>query len=225
MSKSPLIVFDLDGTLVDTAPDLVGALNFVLQREGLPLVPVAAARTMIGAGARKLIERGLEVDGRLVSVADLDRLTADFIAYYSDHIADASLPFDGLHAALDTLENQGFRFAVCTNKLEGLSRLLLAKLEMTGRFAAICGADTFGVAKPDPTILRQTIAQAGGDIARAIMVGDSGPDVGVARRAGVPVIGVTFGYTETPIADLKPDIVIGHMRELPGAVENLLATS
>lgn len=225
MSKSPLIVFDLDGTLVDTAPDLVGALNFVLQREGLPLVPVAAARTMIGAGARKLIERGLEVDGRVVSVADLDRLTADFIAYYSDHIADASLPFDGLHAALDTLENQGFRFAVCTNKLEGLSRLLLAKLEMTGRFAAICGADTFGVAKPDPTILRQTIAQAGGDIARAIMVGDSGPDVGVARRAGVPVIGVTFGYTETPIADLKPDIVIGHMRELPGAVENLLATS
>jgi phosphoglycolate phosphatase len=225
MSKSPLVVFDLDGTLVDTAPDLVGALNFVLQREGLPLVPVAAARTMIGAGARKLIERGLEVDGRVVSVADLDRLTADFIAYYSDHIADASLPFDGLHAALDTLENQGFRFAVCTNKLEGLSRLLLAKLEMTGRFAAICGADTFGVAKPDPTILRQTIAQAGGDIARAIMVGDSGPDVGVARRAGVPVIGVTFGYTETPIADLKPDIVIGHMRELPGAVENLLATS
>ena len=222
MTKSPLVVFDLDGTLVDTAPDLVGALNFVLQREGLPLVPVASARTMIGAGARKLIERGLEVDGREVSAADLDRLTTDFIAYYKDHIADASLPFDGLHAALDTLEQQGFRFAVCTNKLEGLSRLLLAKLEMTGRFAAICGADTFGVAKPDPIIFRQTVAQAGGDLSRAIMVGDSGPDVGVARRAGVPVIGVTFGYTETPIAELKPDAVIGHMRDLPGAVESLL---
>jgi phosphoglycolate phosphatase len=127
---------------------------------------------MIGAGARKLIERGLEVDGREVSAADLDRLTTDFIAYYKDHIADASLPFDGLHAALDTLEQQGFRFAVCTNKLEGLSRLLLAKLEMTGRFAAICGADTFGVAKPDPIIFRQTVAQAGGDLSRAIMVGD-----------------------------------------------------
>lgn len=225
MTKSPLIVFDLDGTLVDTAPDLVGALNFVLQREGLPLVPVASARTMIGAGARKLIERGLELEGRMMSVADIDRLTADFIAYYREHIADASLPFEGLHAALDTLEDQGFKFAVCTNKLENLSRLLLAKLEMTGRFEAICGADTFGVAKPDPTILRQTVAQAGGDISRAIMVGDSGPDVGVARRAGVPVIGVTFGYTETPIAELKPDIVIGHMRELPGAVGSLLTTT
>ena len=225
MTKSPLVVFDLDGTLVDTAPDLVGALNFVLQREGLPLVPIASARAMIGAGARKLIERGLEVDGREVSAADLDRLTTDFIAYYKDHIADASLPFDGLHAALDTLEQQGFRFAVCTNKLEGLSRLLLAKLEMTGRFAAICGADTFGVAKPDPIIFRQTVAQAGGDLSRAIMVGDSGPDVGVARRAGVPVIGVTFGYTETPIAELKPDAVIGHMRDLPGAVESLLKNS
>lgn len=225
MTKSPLIVFDLDGTLVDTAPDLVGALNFVLQREGLPLVPVASARTMIGAGARKLIERGLELEGRMMSVADIDRLTADFIAYYREHIADASLPFEGLHAALDTLEDQGFKFAVCTNKLEDLSRLLLAKLEMTGRFEAICGADTFGVAKPDPTILRQTVVQAGGDISRAIMVGDSGPDVGVARRAGVPVIGVTFGYTETPIAELKPDIVIGHMRELPGAVGSLLTTT
>ncbi len=225
MTKSPLVVFDLDGTLVDTAPDLVGALNFVLQREGLPLVPIASARAMIGAGARKLIERGLEVDGREVSAADLDRLTTDFIAYYKDHIADASLPFDGLHAALDTLEQQGFRFAVCTNKLEGLSRLLLAKLEMTGRFAAICGADTFGVAKPDPIIFRQTVAQAGGDLSRAIMVGDSGPDVGVARRAGVPVIGVTFGNTETPIAELKPDAVIGHMRDLPDAVESLLKNS
>ncbi len=220
MTKSPLIVFDLDGTLVDTAPDLVGALNFVLQREGLPLVPVASARTMIGAGARKLIERGLEIEGRAMSVTDIDRLTVDFIAYYRDHIADASLPFDGLHASLDNLEEQGFRFAVCTNKLEGLSKLLLAKLEMTGRFAAICGADTFGVSKPDPTILRQTV----GDMSRAIMVGDSGPDVGVARRAGVPVIGVTFGYTETPIAELKPDVVIGHMRELPGAVQSLLTT-
>ena len=96
---------------------------------------------------------------------------------------------------------------------------------MTGRFAAICGADTFGVAKPDPIIFRQTVAQAGGDLSRAIMVGDSGPDVGVARRAGVPVIGVTFGYTETPIAELKPDAVIGHMRDLPDAVESLLKNS
>lgn len=223
MAASALIVFDLDGTLVDTAPDLVGALNFVLQREGLPLVPVASARTMIGAGARKLIERGFELEGRSMTACDLDRLTDDFIAYYRDHIADASQPFDGLLAALDELEDNGFRFAVCTNKLEGLSRLLLDKLEMTARFSAICGADTFGVSKPDPTILRQTIQRAGGELSESIMVGDSGPDVGVARRAGVPVVGVSFGYTDVPIAELKPDAVIPHMRDLPGAIARLAA--
>lgn len=222
MMSSPLIVFDLDGTLVDTAPDLIGALNFVLQHEGLPLVPMASARAMIGAGARKLIERGLELDGRTMSARDIDRLTKDFITYYKAHIADASRPFDGLLAALDELEDRGFRFAVCTNKLEELSKLLLDKLDMTRRFVAICGADTFGVSKPDPAILRQTIARAGGAPSASIMVGDAGPDVGVARRTGIPVIGVTFGYTETPIADLKPDIVIGHMQELPGAIESLL---
>jgi phosphoglycolate phosphatase len=221
MATSPLIVFDLDGTLVDTAPDLVGALNYVLQREGLPLVPMASARSMIGAGARKLIERGLELDDRTMSVQDIDRLTEDFITYYTAHIADASQPFDGLYAALDELESLGFKFAVCTNKLEGLSRLLLDKLDMTARFAAICGADTFGVSKPDPTILRQTIARAGGHPSSSIMVGDSGPDVGVARRAGIPVVGVEFGYTEVPIADLKPDVVIAHMRALPSAIANL----
>jgi phosphoglycolate phosphatase len=99
MAATPTIVFDLDGTLVDTAPDLIGALNYVLEREGMPAVPLATARTMIGAGARKLIERGLEQDGRDASVADIDRLTADFIGYYADHIADASLPFEGLEAA------------------------------------------------------------------------------------------------------------------------------
>jgi phosphoglycolate phosphatase len=223
MAKSPLIVFDLDGTLVDTAPDLIGALNYVLQREGLPLVPMASARSMIGAGARKLIERGLELDDRTMTGADIDRLTGDFVAYYTDHIADASRPFDSLYDSLDQLSANGFRFAVCTNKLEGLSRLLLEKLDMTSRFDAICGADTFGVAKPDPVMLRQTIARAGGEVSSSIMVGDSGPDIGVARRAGVPVIGVTFGYTDVPIADLKPDRIVSHMRDLPVAVAALAA--
>src|SRR6195256_2478817 len=125
MTQRPTIVFDLDGTLVDTAPDLINALNFVLDREGLPPVPLQSARNMIGAGARKLIERGLEVEGRAASVADIDRLTVGFIDYYSAHIADASRPFEGLESALDDLAVQGFRFAVCTNKLEWLSKLLL----------------------------------------------------------------------------------------------------
>jgi len=222
MNPPRMLVFDLDGTLVDTAPDLISALNYVLDREGMAPVPLDAARNMIGAGARKLLERGLEVDGRVMSVGDIDRLTRDFIDYYADHIADASRPFDGLEGALDDLAAQGFRFAVCTNKLEWLSKRLLDQLGLSARFAAICGADTFGVAKPDPAILRETVKRAGGQIAATIMVGDAGPDVGVARRAGVPVIGVEFGYTDVPIAELKPDRLIGHMRDLPAAVDSLV---
>jgi len=225
MTSSRTVVFDLDGTLVDTAPDLINALNFVLDREGLPPVPLHSARNMIGAGARKLIERGLEIEGREASPAELARLTDDFVAYYAEHIADTSRPFDGLEGALDDLASLGYRFAVCTNKLEWLSKRLLDQLNLSSRFAAICGADTFGVAKPDPAILRQTVARAGGELSSTIMVGDAGPDIGVARRAGVPVIGVSFGYTDVPIAGLKPDRVIDHMSELKGAIESLMTWS
>ncbi|QWG21760.1 HAD hydrolase-like protein [Bradyrhizobium sediminis] len=223
MTSARIIVFDLDGTLVDTAPDLINALNFVLDREGMPAVPLHAARNMIGAGARKLIERGVEVDGRITSVEDINRMMGDFIDYYAAHIADASRPFEGLEDALDELSARGCQFAVCTNKLEWLSKLLLDQLGLSARFSAICGADTFGVSKPDPVFLRETIARAGGHPSAAIMVGDAGPDVGVARRAGVPVIGVGFGYTEVPIAELKPDLLIHHMRDLPAAVQSLTA--
>ena len=219
MISASTIVFDLDGTLVDTAPDLIDALNFVLDREGLPPVPLHSARNLIGAGARKLIERGLELEGRAATVSDIDRMTRDFIDHYAEHIADGSRPFEGLEAALDDLSAQGCRFAVCTNKLEWLSKRLLDQLGLSARFAAICGGDTFGVSKPDPAILQQTVARAGGAMSSTIMVGDAGTDIGVARRAGVPVIAVSFGYTEVPIAELKPDRLIHHMRDLPGAVE------
>jgi phosphoglycolate phosphatase len=224
MTSPHTIVFDLDGTLVDTAPDLITALNHVLDRERLPPVPLHAARNMIGAGARRLIERGLEAEGRAMSVEDLNRMTAEFIAYYADHIADESRPFEGLESALDNLAARGHRLAVCTNKLEWLSRRLLDALGLSARFAAICGADTFGVQKPDPAILRETVVRAGGQLTASIMVGDAGTDVGVARRASVPVIGVSFGYTDVPIADLKPDRLIHHMRDLPDAVISLMTT-
>src|SRR5688572_9173778 len=185
MANAPLVVFDLDGTLVDTAPDLIGALNVILAKDGIPELPLATARNLIGGGARKLIERGLEVAGRDCTVAEIDRMMKDFIAYYADHIADLSQPFEGLEQALDDLAAKGAAFAVCTNKLEWLSKLLMDRLNLSHRFAAICGADTFGIAKPDPSFLRQTVARAGGNMASTIMVGDAGPDVGVARRASV----------------------------------------
>src|SRR3979411_720157 len=222
MTSARTIVFDLDGTLVDTAPDLINALNSFLDREGLPPVPLHPARNMIGAGARRLIERGLELEGRSAGLEDITRLTSDFIDYYAAHIADVSRPFEGLEGALDDLSAQGYRFAVCTNKLEWLSKLLLDQLGLRSRVFAICGAGTFGVSKPDPAILRQTIARAGGQLASAIMVGDAGPDIGVARRPGIPGLGLEFGYTEVPIADLKPDRLISHLSDLPAAVESLM---
>jgi phosphoglycolate phosphatase len=224
-SPSPLVVFDLDGTLVDTAPDLAAALNFVLNREGLRTVSLPTARSMIGAGVRRMIERGLEHEDHSVTPDDVTRMMGDFVDYYTAHIADESRPFEGLIEALDDLSARGYRFAVCTNKLEALAKLLLDQLGLSSRFSAICGGDTFGVTKPDPAILLQTIARAGGRPETTIMVGDAGPDIGVARRARIPVIGVEFGYTEVPIAELKPDRLVAHFRELPDAVVALQAAA
>lgn len=219
--SSPLVVFDLDGTLIDTAPDLVDTLNLILAREALPAVPFAAARNMIGGGARTMIERGLAAEGRASTREEVDRLYRDFVAYYSDHIADRSRPFPGLEAALDQLAEAGWRFAVCTNKLEGLSVRLLDALGLTTRFDAICGQDTFGVQKPHPDILLRTIERAGGAPGRAVMIGDSATDINVARAAAVPVIAVDFGYTEIPVAQLAPDRIIDHYSRLPSTVFEL----
>ncbi len=215
---NPTIVFDLDGTLVDTAPDLIATLNVVFAREGLPPVPYATARKLIGGGARMMIARGIAAEGRALAAADLERLFADFIAYYSAHIADRSRPFPGLTEALDVLAGHGYRFAVCTNKLERLSLLLLQKLGLLDRFAAVCGQDTFGVQKPDPEILRRTIAAAGGKGQHAIMIGDSLTDIRTARAAAVPVIAVDFGYSEEPVSAYAPDRIVGHFSQLPAAV-------
>jgi phosphoglycolate phosphatase len=212
------IVFDLDGTLIDTAPDLISTLNLILGREGLPPVEYDAARRMIGGGARGMIEKALAAEGRAGSKAELDRMFAVFIEYYAAHIADRSRPFPQLEATLDRLAGEGHRLAVCTNKLEWLSVRLLDTLQLTRHFAAICGQDTFGVQKPDPQMLRLTIERAGGETSRAIMVGDSGTDIRTSRAASVPVIAVDFGYSEVPIALLRPDRIIGSFADLPAAI-------
>jgi phosphoglycolate phosphatase len=217
------IVFDLDGTLIDTAPDLVATLNILLQRRGLHPVGYDEARSMIGDGAKKLLERSILAHQAELPAAELENLYRDYLVYYSDHIADHSRPFPGLVTALDTLAARGWRLAVCTNKLEWLSVRLLDALGLTPRFAAICGQDTFGVAKPDPKVLLQTIAAAGGDASRAIMIGDSHTDIETARAAGTPVIAVDFGYTATPVSQLGPDLVISHYDALLPAIEALLA--
>jgi phosphoglycolate phosphatase len=218
------IVFDLDGTLVDTAPDLVATLNLVLAREGLQPVAYADARLMIGGGARVMVERAIKANGRLLPAAEIDRLERDFVSHYADHIAVHSQPFDGVEATLERLAECGCRLAVCTNKREWLSLRLLDALKLRPRFRAICGRDTFGVAKPDPTILTRTIERATGDPARAIMIGDSITDIATARAASIPVIAVDFGYSDVPVARLKPDGVVSAFSKLPETISRVLST-
>src|SRR5665647_610330 len=212
------IVFDLDGTLIDTAPDLVDTLNVVFAREGLPPVPYDTARNLIGGGARAMIARGIAAEGRVFEPAKLEQMFVDFIAHYTTNIARRSRPFPGLIDALDALAGSGYRFAVCTNKFERLSVLLLEELKIASRFEAICGQDTFGIQKPDPEVLRRTIAAAGGSPQRAIMIGDSATDIRTARAAGIPVIAVDFGYSERPVAEFGPDRIISHFAQLPESV-------
>jgi phosphoglycolate phosphatase len=192
---APTVVFDLDGTLVDSAPDLIGTLNTVFAGEGLPPVPYDIARNLVGGGARSLIERSLAAEGRKLATAEVDRLVKEFIAHYASHIADRSRAFPSLESALDELGACGCRLAVCTNKLEWLSVRLLDALGLSKRFVAICGA---------------------------VMVGDSPIDIATARAAAVPVIAVDYGYTESPVSELMPDRVIAGLGELPSAVFDLL---
>jgi phosphoglycolate phosphatase len=218
----PIAVFDLDGTLVDTAPDLVDTLNVMLSREGIPPVAYDAARMLIGGGVRPMLERALTEQGRVLAPKDMDDLFGAFLVHYADHIADRSRPFPGVEQALDTLAARGFVLAVCTNKLEWLSLRLLDALSLTQRFTAICGQDTFDVKKPHPDMLRKTVAAAGGDIARTVMIGDSATDIRLAQAAQVPVVAVDFGYTDMPVATFRPDRIVSHYDGLPAAVFELL---
>jgi phosphoglycolate phosphatase len=222
---APTIIFDLDGTLVDTAPDLIDTLNIVLGRGGLPPVDYDEARGLIGFGARRMIERGLALSGKTVPPAEIERMFSDFIAHYGEHVADKSRPFPGLEAALDTLAAQGCRFAVCTNKLERLSVLLLERLGLAARFDTICGQDTFGVQKPDPEALLGTLRRAGGSASLSLMVGDSQTDILAARAARLPVVAVDFGYTDIPVRQLSPDRIISHFSELRDAIAALLGAA
>ena len=219
---APTIVYDLDGTLADTAGDLMASLNWLLARDGLRPVEIESARSLLGAGARALIKRGFLVSGRTLEPQKLETLFADFLAYYNAHIAVHTRLYPGVEKALEAFARLGWRQAVCTNKIEASAKLLIAKLGIADRFAFICGQDTFGVGKPDPKPLLMTIAAAGGARERAIVVGDSGADIKTARAAGLPVIAVDYGYTDVPVAELGPDQVISHFDELAEACAGLL---
>jgi phosphoglycolate phosphatase len=220
---APTIVYDLDGTLADTAEDLVATLNWLLAREGRAPLKVENLGSLVGAGARALIARGFAASGRSLEPEKLEALFVDYLSYYSAHIMERSRLYPGVDKALAAFERAGWRQAVCTNKTESLAKLLITKLGIAGRFAFICGQDTFRVAKPDAKPLLETIAASGGARRHAVMVGDSGTDIRCARAAGVPVIAVDFGYADVPVEELGPDRVISHFDELMQACGALLA--
>lgn len=221
-SLPPIAVFDLDGTLAETAGDIVATLNVILTREGLRELPLEEARDLIGAGAKALVQRGFSASGQPLPPEALDRLFDDFLVHYGQNLCTHSHLYPGVAAALDRLSARGYRVAVCTNKTESLAVDLLGLLGIADRFSAICGRDTFPYFKPDPRHITLTIEQAGGDPARAVMVGDSRADIDAAKAAGIPVIGVTFGYTDVPVATLGADRVISHFDDLVGAVDALV---
>lgn len=216
------VVFDLDGTLIDTAPDLISAVNHILETEGLEPVDVDRLRPVISLGGRVMIETGLTLRGAAYNALQVDALFRRFIAYYSQNMSIHSRPFAGLEAELDRIAAAGGTLAVCTNKQETMARQLLDELGLISRFAALTGRDTFPVCKPHPNHLTGTIEKAGGDPTKAIMIGDSETDVRTAKGAGIPVVGVTFGYTDIPVTALDCDAVISAYAELPAALTSVL---
>lgn len=210
----PTAVFDLDGTLVDTAPDLLDSLNYCLASEGLVPVEPADLRHLVGFGGRVMIERAFAEQKRPLPSDVLDRVLALFLEHYGANIPGRSQPFPGAVAAMERLSAAGFLLAVCTNKYERLSISLLTALGLSPRLSAICGSDSFPFRKPDPRHLFGTIEKAGGDPERAVMIGDSRTDIDTARAAGIPVIAVDFGYTDQPVQTFSPTEVISHFDEL-----------
>jgi phosphoglycolate phosphatase len=210
---------------VDTAPDLIGTLNYILAEHDHDGLPLASARTLVGHGARVMLQKGFAAAGETLAPSRLEALYAHFIDLYVPRIAMASRPYPGVSEALDALEAAGARLAVCTNKPTRLSIALLDALDLSRRFAAIVGPDLAGAAKPDPRNLTFAIERAGGTADRALMVGDSRPDVEAAKAARVPVIAVSFGYSDVPPADLGADALIDHFAELAPATRRLIGAA
>ncbi len=216
------LIFDLDGTLVDTAPDLLHATNHALSIAKRPPVTMAQLRTYVGHGAMHLIERGVNASGPPLGKDNLVILHSAFMEYYGNNIAVSSVMFDGLQELLEKSAAAKLKLGVCTNKVEALSLKLLEELGMLHLFGAVVGGDTLPVMKPDPAPLIEVSTRLGTDIADTIMFGDSETDIRTAQNAGVPVIAVTFGYTAEPVHTFDPTHVIDHYNEAWAIIQRYL---
>jgi phosphoglycolate phosphatase len=209
-----VLIFDLDGTLIDSAPDLHRSLNAVLAEQGRAAVPLAGIRAMVGDGAAKLVERGFADTGAAVEPAALAGLVQRFLLHYSAGRHALTTAFPGVAETLTTLQQRGCRLGVCTNKPYAPTMEILALLGLSGFFGAVTGGDSLPVRKPDPGHLLGTLDLLGAAAEQALMIGDSINDVAVARAAGVPAVVVRYGYTRTPVEELGADAIIERFDEL-----------
>lgn len=221
MSRFDTIVFDLDGTLVETAPDLQAILADVLDEVGVAAPLVDETRPLIGRGARQLVETSLVRAGHPVDATLLDRLHLRFLEIYNAKPCRLSVPYDGVRNVLETFASERRRMGVCTNKPQKPSDALLEALDLRTYFGSVIGADTLPVRKPDPAHLQAVIEELGSTKEKAVMIGDSATDLQTARALGVPCVLVSFGYTEIPARELGADRVIDHFDMLPEALRTL----
>jgi len=217
------IVFDLDGTLADTAPDLTRVLNATLDIEGLAPLSVETARTMVGQGARELIQRAAAVRGITFSPVRLGELTSAYIELYGRELVRDTKLFPGVEAALDQLAALGAKLSVCTNKRTAYSEQVLQALGVANRFSAIVGADSVDNRKPHPDHYRAAVTRAGGVVRRSVMIGDTTADVAAARAAGAPAAVVSFGYCDVECGKLGADAVLDRFSDVAPACRRLLA--
>ena len=215
------IIFDLDGTLADTAPDLVHTLNHVIEPHGLEPVAIENVGQIVGHGAKAMIARAFELNNHPLGEALHDEVFTAFLDHYGDNLAVRTKLFTHVIEAMEKLERSGFDFSVCTNKRIEMANPLLHQLGVTGKFKAVTGGNSFDYKKPDGRHLEQTVALAGKTLADAIMIGDSSTDINAAKDAGIPSVAVSFGYSDRPVAELGANEVIDSFDELPAAIERL----
>ncbi len=222
MTNSPTIIFDLDGTLVDTAPDLMAALNAVLLETGHRTIDTTEFRSLVGFGVRRLFERAFDKTGVVLSEEQLLKYSGEFLSHYRANIANESRPFPRVSETLDTLIGEGALLGVCTYKPHDLTGLLLDELDLARHFGAVIGAGHAPYNKPDPRHILDVVRALNGDAERAVMVGDSAVDVKAAKAAEIPVIVMSYGYTVEPAHALGADALTGDFADIPTLAARLL---
>jgi len=221
LERFPALIFDFDGTLIDSAPDIALGLNRLLVQENRRELPLSTVHQMIGDGAGRLVEQAFAATGAALTPAELGPMTERYLTIYGALPVDRGCIYPGVVETLTALKNAGHRLGLCTNKPAGISVDLLRELGLDALFDAVAGGDSVARRKPHPDPLLFVMDRLGVDAGGAVMVGDNANDVAAARGAGVPVVAVAYGYPRMALEDLGADSIIDRFADLPGALARL----